>query len=169
MNVVVETNVAISANGRDTHASMACQYACITFLEELVSPKKHTQIVLDELGLIFTEYSNHLHYKGQPGVGDVFFKYLHDHMYLNKKIRRVLITPITDEARGFDELPPNPIDKSDRKFLATAFVSGATVVNALDTDWYEKKSFIDLMGTAVQQLCPEHGCNASKGAIRDPR
>lgn len=160
MNVVVETNVAISANGRDTHASMACQYACITFLEELVAPKKRTQIVLDELGLIFTEYSNHLHYKGQPGVGDVFFKYLHDHMYLRKKIKRVPITPIADEARGFNELPPNPVDKSDRKFLAAAIVSKAGVVNALDTDWHEKVGFVNSIGVNVRQLCPEHGCNA---------
>lgn len=157
MNVVLDTNVAISANGRDTHASLACQYACTAFIEELVSSKKRTQIVLDELGLIFTEYSNHLHYKGQPGVGDVFFKYLHDHMYLNKKIKRVPITPIDDEARGFDELPPNTMDKSDRKFLAAAVVAGAEIVNAMDTDWHMQIAFVAYLGVNVQQLCPEHG------------
>ena len=159
MKVVVETNVAVSANGRNTHASLACQYACTEFLEVLVSPKKRTQIVLDELGLIFTEYSNHLRYKGQPGVGDMFFKYLHDHMYLDEKIKRVHITPIADEARGFDELPPNAVDKSDRKFLAAAIVSQADVVNAVDTDWHEKMAFIASTGVKVQQICPDHGCD----------
>lgn len=158
MNVVVDTNVAISANGRDTHASLACQYACTAFLEELVSHKKRTYIALDELGLIFSEYSSHLHYKGQPGVGDVFFKYLHDHMYLSKKVKRVPITPIDDETRGFDELPPNTVDKSDRKFLAAAVVASAEIVNATDTDWHGQVVLFADLGINVQQLCPEHGC-----------
>ncbi|MDP2785135.1 MAG: hypothetical protein Q8O38_11170 [Sulfurimicrobium sp.] len=158
MNVVVDTNVAISANGRDTHASLACQYVCIVFLQGLVSPKNRTQIVIDELDLIFSEYSNHLHYKGQPGVGDIFFKYLHDHMYLRKKIKRVPITPIADDARGFNELPPNTVDKSDQKFLAAAVVAGAEIVNAVDTDWHEQVVFVADLGVNVHQLCPEHGC-----------
>ncbi len=162
MKVVVETNVAISANGRNTHASLACQYACTEFLEGLVSPKKRTKIVLDELGLIFTEYSSHLRYKGQPGVGDMFFKYLHDHMYLGKKVMLVPITSIADENRSFTELPPNTVDKSDRKFLAAAVAAGAgagaKIVNAVDTDWHEQVTFVASLGVNVQQLCPDQGC-----------
>lgn len=158
MNVVVDTNVAIAANGRGTHASLACQYECIEFIQVLVSPEKRTRIILDEPGLIFTEYSSYLNYKGQPGMGDMFFKYLHDHMYLGKKIRLVPITPISDEARGFDELPQNPIDKSDRKFLVAAIVAGAAVVNALDGGWHRQADFIAKLGVNVQQLCPDQAC-----------
>lgn len=158
MNVVIDTNVAVVANGRDTHASFACQYACAEFLEGLVAPRKRNHIILDEQGLIFTEYSDHLNYKGQPGVGDVFFKYLHDHMYLGKRIRLVPITPIADEQRSFSELPTNPVDIDDRKFLATAVVSDAVIVNAVDTDWHEQAIFIAGLGVNVKQLCPEHGC-----------
>ena len=161
MIVVVDTNVAIAANGWDTHASLACQYECTVFLEELISAGKRTHIVLDEQGLIFTEYSGYLSYKGQPGVGDMFFKYLHDHMYLDKKIMRVSITPITVENRSFNELPTNSVDKSDRKFLAAAIVAGARIVNALDTDWHEQIVFVTGLGVNVQQLCPEHGCKAA--------
>lgn len=158
MNVVVDTNVAITANGRDTHANLACQYECTVFLEGLVSPGKRTRIVLDKQGLIFTEYSNHLRYKGQPGVGDVFFKYLHDHMYLGKKIWLVPITPIADEARSFDELPTNSVDKNDRKFLAVAVTAGAEIVNAVDSDWHEQIVFVSGLGVNVQQLCPDQAC-----------
>ncbi len=158
MNVVVDTNVAMAANGRDTHASLTCQYACTEFLEGLVSSRKRSRIILDEPGLIFAEYSNHLNFKGQPGVGDMFFKYLHDHMYLGKKIRLVPITPITDETRGFNELPPNSVDKSDRKFLAAACIAGAAVVNALDSGWYKKADFIAELGVNVRQLCPDQAC-----------
>ena len=156
MNVVVDTNVAMAANGRNTHASLSCQYECAVFLEVLVSPGKRTHIILDEQGLIFAEYRSRLGYKGEPGVGDMFFKYLHDHMYLDKKIKLVPITPIDDEKRGFNELPPNSVDKSDRKFLAVATVATAEIVNAVDTDWHKQIKFIASLGVTVRQLCPEH-------------
>jgi predicted nucleic acid-binding protein len=158
MKVVVDTNVAIAANGRDTHASLTCQFKCTEFLQELVSPIKRTQIILDMQGMIFDEYSRHLNYKGEPGVGDIFFKYLHDHMYLGKKVRLIAITPIDDETRGFNELPTNTVDKSDQKFLATAIVSNAAIINAVDTDWHEQGVFITNLGVNVRQLCPEHAC-----------
>lgn len=160
MNVVVETNVSIAANGRDTHASLTCQYTCIEFLEGLVAPNSHMTIVLDEQELIFNEYRNYLNYKGQPGVGDIFFKHLHDHKYLGEKVKLISITPIADETRGFEELPANPIDKSDRKFLAAAIVANAKVINALDTDWDEQAIFVDSMNITIEQLCPEHGHKA---------
>lgn len=158
MKAVVETNICIAANGRDTHASLKCQLTCVEFLEKLVSVQSHDQILLDEQGLIFDEYKRHLNFKGQPGVGDMFFKYLHDHMHLTGQVRLVTITPVEDEARGFEELPPNPMDKSDRKFLTTALVGKGRVFNALDKDWHEQAEFIAGLGVRVKQLCPEHGC-----------
>jgi hypothetical protein len=68
----------------------------------------------------------------------------------------VSITPVDDEARGFDELPTNRLDKTDRKFLATAIVSGARIVNALDSDWCEQRNLLAMVGIDVVQLCPEH-------------
>lgn len=158
MKVVVETNVCIAANGRNTHASLRCQFTCVDTLEKLVSAGSRDQILLDEQGLIFDEYKRHLNFKGQPGVGDMFFKYLHDHMHLAGQVRLVTITPVEDEARGFEELPNNPVDKSDRKFLTTALVGKGRVFNALDKDWHEQAGFIAALGVKVKQLCPEHGC-----------
>ncbi|MDX8411241.1 MAG: hypothetical protein R8K46_05135 [Mariprofundaceae bacterium] len=158
MKVVVDTNVPMAANGRKTHANEACQYACIEFLEQIVSAKSRTKIVLDKPGLIFDEYKHGLNFSGQPGVGDIFFKYLHDHMFLGKKVQLVPIEPINDDTRGFDELPANKLDPSDRKFLAVAITSSAKIVNALDPGWHEQQAFISGLGLTVQQLCPEHGC-----------
>ena len=158
MNVVVDTNVAIAANGRNTHANLACQNECTKFLQELVSARKRTGIVLDEQGLIFAEYSNRLSYRGQPGVGDMFFKYLHDHMYSGGKVRLVSVTPVADESCGFEELPHNSVDKSDRKFLAAAVVANATIVNALDSGWHRQARFVAGLGVKVRQLCPDQAC-----------
>ncbi|OIQ79845.1 hypothetical protein GALL_384050 [mine drainage metagenome] len=158
MRAVIETNVAIAANGRETHASYACQYSCIEFLEQIVSLKSKDIILLDSYDLILDEYKKYLNFKGQPGVGDIFFKYLHDNMYLNVKIKKINITPADDDTRGFQELPFNQLDKSDRKFLAVALVGLGIVVNAMDSDWHEQIVSINAMGVKVNQLCPEHGC-----------
>lgn len=158
MRDVVETNVCIAANGRNTHASMACQLACIDYLQQLASTKSRDNVLLDKAGLIMGEYDSYLNYRGQPGTGDMFFKFLHDHMYSSNRIERISVLAIDDDARGFEELPANPIDKSDRKFLAVAIKGDGRIVNAMDSDWHEQASFVAQQGVAVTQICPEHGC-----------
>ena len=161
MRFVVDTNVAVTANGKCDHAGLACQIACIEFLQSLVSGSKN-KIILDIRGLIFNEYKQRFSYRGQPGVGDFFFKHIHDHMYSDHNVECVTVTPNSDDMRGFDELPVNDLDGSDRKFLAAAISAGARVANAVDTDWYCKRELVVSMNIEVHQLCPEHGCDATK-------
>lgn len=154
---VVDTNVAISANGKDgkgepAQASLECQLICSEWLANC----RNIHIALDDADLIMDEYKKHLSYAGQPGVGDMFFRYLHDYQHASDKIYRVKITPIEDENRGFEELPENQVDPSDRKFLATAVVAKAVIVNATDSDWKEENSLLEALAIEVRQLCPEH-------------
>lgn len=158
MRHLIDTNVAVAANGRDTHACAACQLTCVELLLDIASTQSRKRIILDDSNLIIEEYSRHLNFRGQPGVGDIFFKYLHDHRYMNGTIELVSVNENTDESTGFDELPVNTFDPSDRKFIAAAIVSSAVVVNAVDTDWHQQKDFVDSLGVSVNQICPEHGC-----------
>lgn len=158
MKAVVDTNVAIAANGRDTHASLECQYECIELLQKLTADEGRHQIYLDDGERILSEYRAYLCHRGEPGVGDSFYRFLHDHMYSENRVRLVAVTPVEDETRDFAELPPNELDMSDRKFLAVAVIAKATVVNAVDTDWYEQAELIAGLGVKVKQVCPEHGC-----------
>ncbi|EIU6778005.1 hypothetical protein L5155_004594 [Vibrio parahaemolyticus] len=146
---VIDSNVAIVANGNSPQASISCELACVELLESC----EHLSICLDETNLIMDEYAKHLSYAGSPGVGDMFFKYLHDNQYARKNIELVEITQIADENRGFEELPENRFDPSDRKFLATAVVGGADVVNATDSDWAEQQELMNQLNITVQQLC----------------
>ncbi len=75
MNYVVDTNVAIAANGENTHADIGCQYACVVFLQSLAKHGSRDAVAIDSLELILREYQLHLSYSGQPGVGDMFFKF----------------------------------------------------------------------------------------------
>ncbi len=151
---VVDTNVPIVANGGDkVHADAHCQMACVEKLEYLV---QCGIVAIDKLGLIFEEYLRNLSLAGTPGVGDAFFKYLYNNQHNCKRIERVEISQCDDEGIGFDELPMNDLDRSDRKFLAVAVVASATILNATDSDWGEQASLMESLGVDVCQLCPEY-------------
>ena len=150
---VVDTNVAVVANGRDIHVDIACQMSCV---QKITAVMRGEVVVLDDMGLIMNEYGNRLKFGGAPGVGDSFFKYLFDNQHGSKRVRRVAVTRCSDEQRGFRELPENELDPADRKFLAVAAVSGAVIVNATDSDWREQQVLTDSLGVEVEQLCPDY-------------
>ena len=156
---VVDTNVAIAANRRKTHADLQCQRSCV---ERLAAVVKEETIAIDDAGLIFEEYARHLRRSGQPGVGDLFLKHVFDHQYQPARVRRVTLRHSTDARRGFEELPENTFDPSDRKFLAVAVVARAVVLNATDSDWDEQTVLLNQLQVQVRQLCPQHASKAAR-------
>ena len=153
---VVDTNVAVAANGRDTHADACCQLACIYALKRL---RKSGKVILDAGGKILDEYRKKLRPAGQPGVGDFFYKFLLDHQYDQKKCLRVE-SPIDDATSEYEHFPNDPalvkFDRDDRKFVAVAIASkkDCQVLNALDSDWGQFESELTRNGVKVEQLCP---------------
>jgi predicted nucleic acid-binding protein len=156
---VVDTNVAIVANGSSGHVDEQCESACIEALSAVLD---RGVVVVDASGHIFNEYLDQLNL-GSRGMGGVFLKHVHDHQYSGERVRRVPITPAGDDC-GFEELPPNRFDRSDRKFLATAVSGGAEVLNATDSDWAEQRDLTDALGVTVRQLCPQYAVKAETGA-----
>ena len=151
--VVVDTNVAIAANGRGTHADLQCQSACVARLRSLVAGEV---VAVDDKGLILAEYAARLNFSGMPGVGDRFFKHVFNFQYEQERVCRVAVTPSEDDRRSFEELPANAFDRSDRKFLAVAVAAGAVVLNATDSDWNEESALMNSLGVQVAELCPQH-------------
>ena len=156
---VVDTNVAIVANGRGTDVAASCRLTCVERLRNLTA---RGIVAIDDKGLIINEYRGRLNLSGMPGVGDAFLKHLFDNQYTDDRVRRVAVTPSEDDRRGFVELPENAFDRSDRKFLAVAIVAGAIVMNASDSDWSEHRALMDGMGVKVAQLCPEYATKRSR-------
>ena len=150
---VVDSNVAIVANRRGTHADERCQLACVEKLESVV---EREVIAIDEARGILSEYQKYLQTNGMLGAGDIFYKHVLNHLYQTDRVQVVPITPSEDPARGFEELPENAFDRSDRKFLAVAVAVGGVVLNATDSDWAEHESLMDELGVEVCQLCPQH-------------
>ena len=157
---VVDTNVAVVANGRQTHADLQCQVICVEKLRSVVADEV---VTIDDEGAILQEYKSRLNFSGMPGVGDMFFKHVFNYQYRGDRVRRIAVTPSADDRRSFEELPENSLDRSDRKFLAVAFVASAVVLNATDSDWSQQSSLMDSLDVKVDQICPQH---ASRDAGR---
>ncbi|HKI34827.1 MAG TPA: hypothetical protein VKA46_23420 [Gemmataceae bacterium] len=155
---VADTNVLVVANLRTPQAGPACVLACVNALERI---QKKGRLVLDEAMLIFEEYQQYCSFSGQPGVGDAFFKWVHDNRYNDRHCERVGLTRSSDTSRDFEEFPADPdlveFDRSDRKFVAVALASGLspTVLNAVDSDWWNYQDSLRRNGVKLTFLCPE--------------
>ena len=106
-DVVIDTNVAIVANGQTTQAGIECEEACIDALQRIYNVRRVTadndeeeqcRVVLDDGDEIMNEYRCHLSPSGQPGPGDAFFKWLWNNQFQEDHCVRVGILP--DAERG---------------------------------------------------------------------
>lgn len=156
---VVDTNVPVVANGKSTQADPDCVIACITALRDI---REHGVILLDDTLLILGEYMRNLSMSGQPGVGDLFMKWVWAIQADPRHCQQVAITPAPGDLTNFVEFPPDAaltnFDRSDRKFVAVALASGCTpqILNAVDTDWANHCAALTRNGVLLRFLCPQH-------------
>ena len=156
MDVVMDTNVAVVANGAAEQAGPDCVDACI---EALAYVRKARRVVLDDQRHILDEYRRNLSPSGQPGVGDAFFKWLWENQANERHCVTVAVTP--DPVRRYREFPEDPklanFDPDDRKFVAVARTAGTDppILNASDTDWWHHREALQSCGIRVEFLCPE--------------
>ncbi len=155
---VVDTNVLVAANGRDTHVDGACRIACVDELDRLCAEEV---VCVDDKYLILGEYQRRVADMGPALPGTVFFKTIFKNMHNERRIRTVPVEPLDAEGREFSEprLQPNNL-KKDAKFLAVAFKANAAIVNASDSDWEEHRDLTARLGVDVRQLCPQHANRA---------
>jgi len=117
--------------------------------------------VLDRGGRILSEYHRHLSPSGQPGVGDLFMKWVWQHQAVEERCEQVDITPIDGNDWDFEEFPRDraldTFDRSDRKFVAVALAShnDPEVLNAVDSDWWDHRDRLREHGIVVRFLCPQ--------------
>jgi len=157
LRCVIDTNVALTANGANEEAPMDCVAACARALDAVT---KHGHLFVDDPGEIVAEYMNKLSPSGQPGPGDAFLKWVLTHQWGGQKVTRVSITKVDDE-RGYEELPLPPegvtYDPSDRKFLAVAAASPERppILQAFDSKWWGWREALKEIGVEVHFLCPD--------------
>jgi len=156
-SVVVDTNVALVANGKAGQADIRCVSKC---LQELKATRNGRQLLLDDAGLILQEYLKQKPHGFPQGPGDAFLVWVYDNQANPIHIRVVPVTLLPGDLRGFAEFPDDPelmgFDQDDRKFVAVALASGNAppILNATDTDWWIYRSALVRNGVRVKLLCP---------------
>jgi hypothetical protein len=156
---VVDTNVAVVANGR-SHADPACVIACV---DALLNVRSDGVIVLDDAMRILREYMDHLSMSGEPGAGDAFMKWVWTIQADDSRCEQVFLTARDEgSAENFVEFPNDPdlkdFDPPDRKFVAAALASlrEPVILNAVDSDWAESHAALVRNGVRISFLCPQH-------------
>ncbi|WP_094228433.1 hypothetical protein [Methanolobus psychrotolerans] len=158
---LVDTNVPKTANKVLDPASIPddlthCVLACIEAVEHVITTRS---LVMDSGDEIYDEYRRHLSMSGQPGVGDRFMKWVHDHRWTLPEEDRITITK---NGNSYDEFPIHDglsnFDKSDRKFVAVANAHPAKpkILQATDCKWWGWSSALEDVGISVQFLCSDY-------------
>jgi hypothetical protein len=147
---VVDTNVLVVANARNTNPSISCQLASIEFLKSIL--EGNHRFLLDLGGHIVSEYKTYCNPNGSPGIGDRFLlEILNSHP---NKVQRLELDQIDDQYVDFpvDERLQD-FDPSDRKFVALAKQANATIANATDTDWLSVEVALRDYGVEIHFVC----------------
>lgn len=122
MAVIVDTNVALVASGRSECVSKDCVVTCAERLGQINNGE--VKLVLDDQRRIINEYRGQLNPDGQPGIGDVFLKWVEMNWANPDRCDLVPIMPVDGAEHEFEEFPDDPAlagcDPDDRKFIAVA-------------------------------------------------
>ncbi|MFN7947228.1 MAG: hypothetical protein U0Z53_17890 [Blastocatellia bacterium] len=155
--VVVDTNVAVVANGKSEQASDDCVLICIQRLKEIVEGKK--KLIIDDGWRIIREYKNNLRSQGQPGLGDAFFKWVLTNWANPLRCEQVKITETGTSGTEFSEFPSvadlDDFDPSDRKFVAVALAHPLRppILQAVDGKWKAFEEALIRSGVTVDFIC----------------
>lgn len=153
-SVIVDTNVAVVANGHSKQASPECVINCIKHLEEIIK-YKNEKLVLDNQGQIIKEYEQQLK-KGEPGVGNAFLKWVFDNSWDTQSCEFVSIS-----SGGLNEFLKDPelsrFHKNDIKFVAVSIShpSHPPILQAVDSLWWGFKDALKRNGIKVKFICKD--------------
>ena len=158
---VIDTNVPLNANLSTDIESIPpglerCVLSCVELIERVVTSGG---LVIDANGEIFEEYSRELNFSGQPGVGDRFLKWIHDHQWGFPETDRVIISKKGDSYLEFpDHSGLEKFDISDRKFVAVAnaHFEKPPIYQATDSKWWGWWEALEMVGIDVTFLCPDY-------------
>ena len=156
MAVVVDTNVAVVANGRSEQASANCVKTCAERLGGIM--RGDVKLVLDNRWIILREYMQNLRSNGAD-VGDRFLGWI----LVNKDdwCDSVSITPVNALENEYEEFPDNPaledFDRDDRKFIAVALAhpEKPPILQATDTHWWDFRNTLYKHGVRVEFICED--------------
>jgi hypothetical protein len=152
--VVIDTNAWAVAEGMHDGASEDCMRTCLGLLNQVDSG---VQLAVDEGDRIFTEYLATLRASHTAGLAVKLAERLYRTRWGGVSCKLICITPLSDPAGSFAEVPETvrDFDVDDQKFLAVAAAEGNTppIFQALDREWWDRRTDLAAAGFDVQFLC----------------
>lgn len=154
---LLDTNVPILANGAKVAELTDLSDRCVDVVQIITA---RGGLVMDEGDRIFDEYRDNLRLAGQPGLGDMFMKWVHDNRWNPEYCKRVPVTCSDENNQVFDEFPVSSdlqdFDDDDRKFVAVANAhpDKPAILEAVDYKWWGWKDALASVGIRVQFLDP---------------
>lgn len=159
MMVIVDTNVAVVANGESAQASEKCEETCINRLERIM--RGEMKLILDADWIILDEYSRNLNSSGKPCTGDRFLAWSLRNRTNPEQCELVSITPVANLENEFEEFPNDPelenFDPDDRKFIAVArkHSEKPPILQAVDSQWWDFRDVLLQHGVRVEFICED--------------
>lgn len=158
MMVIVDTNVAVVANGEWGENYKGCEETCINWLERIMAGE--TKLVLDMQWKILGEYSDNLHSRG-AGVGNEFLEWCLRNQTNPEKCELVSITTPANLENEFEDFPKDPelanFDPDDRIFIAVAHKhpDKPPILQAVDSLWLDFREAFSRHGVKVKFICKD--------------
>jgi len=153
--LVVDTNVCVVSNRREGDP-IEWASKCANQLHLIT---KSGILVIDSQDVIFSEYKRYLSFRGEPGAGDRFFKWLVDNRYREDRVHLTTVTFDEDRPGNFEEFPEDPelvtFHLKDRVFVAVALSHPQTpaIVNAVDSDYWHHRVALVRNGVTILNIC----------------
>lgn len=154
---LVDTNVLISANGKDEDTPEECILSCIHQLESI---KESGKVVLDNGWLVLKEYLGNVNSDNGGGVGSQFLQYILSHQWDTDSVE---CREITDDGNdSFNEYPSDPLlssfDPSDKKFIALCALDtqNSVIIEATDTDFWKYEIPMSRSGIEISFICQQY-------------
>lgn len=146
MTFVVDTNVAVVANGGDwLDKAPACVSACLRIIQGIMESEC---VAVDDAWLIIGEYRKNLNDSGEPGFGDKFLKWI----LTNLRSERCCFVRMRD-------FPNHPslvkFDPNDRKFVQVALGHNELppILQATDSKWRGFETALREHAVTIRFLC----------------
>jgi hypothetical protein len=150
--VIVDTNVAVVANGQNNDVVQSCRDACARFIIDIQAGRV---VLIDSADEIRAEYAQAVSMGRPYQLGAQFLLHVLQNQYNSRHVRRIDLSKRSDGS--FEDFPDTPdlaaFDRSDRKFAALARKTGVAVANATDSDWADHSALLNAHGIAVDFLC----------------
>lgn len=156
--IVVDTNVFAVADGLHENASTECVAACVKLLRRIQDNDVIVAVDSAASGeLVFNEYLASLKTSHKSGLGLKLAIQLWRRRNSPGSCRMVDITPVDPPGFGFAEVP-SPLadfDPDDHKWIAVAVAegSGPPIFQALDKEWWKRRTDFSDCNVDVQFLC----------------